>query len=213
VLLGSLGLGFISTANATVITFDNTAATLSYTSWDLTGNGVNNSPVWFQNGKYTESGLTIQATGSTSLFTIDYNYHVSRPSNNNTDFGYIREGGQSMSLSATNPFSIQSFNAAIFDSAGSSVTLNGFQGGTTAAFTEVFNTLGSNQWSLFNLTGWNNLTSVTITAAGNKFAFDNITINEAPAVSPNAVPEPESLAMMLLGLPMMAWTARRKKSV
>jgi hypothetical protein len=27
-----------------------------------------------------------------------------------------------------------------------------------------------------------------------------------------AVPEPETLAMMLLGLPMMAWTARRRKS-
>ncbi len=29
----------------------------------------------------------------------------------------------------------------------------------------------------------------------------------------NAVPEPESLAMMLLGFPMMAWTVRRRKSV
>jgi hypothetical protein len=33
------------------------------------------------------------------------------------------------------------------------------------------------------------------------------------STTPVLVPEPESLAMMLLGLPMMAWAVRRRKSV
>jgi hypothetical protein len=36
---------------------------------------------------------------------------------------------------------------------------------------------------------------------------------QIPDVTPTDVPEPETLAMMLLGLPMMAWTARRRKKV
>jgi hypothetical protein len=42
--------------------------------------------------------------------------------------------------------------------------------------------------------------------------LDNVSVySNTPDVS--AVPEPETLAMMLLGLPMMAWTVRRRKKV
>ncbi len=187
-----IGLGAVSNVNATIITFDNTANAGQYT-------------VLGSNGTYTESGLTIQATGNTILYNMDANFY--NYSNNGTDFGYFERGTQSVTLSATNPFSLQSFNAAnIFGSQAGDVTVKGFQGGTTAALTQVFRTLGSDQWSLFSLTGWNNLTSVTITAQKDFLAFDNVTIN-----APTATPVPAAVWLFGSGLAGLVATRRKNK--
>ena len=44
------------------------------------------------------------------------------------------------------------------------------------------------------------------------FSLDNVSVYSNTPHTVSAVPEPETLAMMLLGLPMMAWTVRRRKS-
>ncbi len=74
----------------------------------------------------------------------------------------------------------------------------------------IGNAQGAAAGSSFNLTGWNNLTSVQFQSTGsniNHLAFDNIVVNESPQT--NAVPEPTSIA--LLGLGALGFAASRHK--
>ncbi len=187
--LGLIGLGAVSTASATVITFDNTTTSVS-------GGG---------NAAYTESGLTI--TPNSQFFTIDSAFSNSAPSYNGTDFGFF-QNPPSFTLSMINPFSLQSFSAAnLFGSnTGGDVRVDGFQGGAMAAFTQTFHTLGSRQWSLFSFTGWNNLTSVKVTATSNFLGLDDITVNAPTAATP--VPA----AVWLFGSGLAGLVASRRKN-
>lgn len=190
--LGLLGSLFALPVGANVITFNNTVP------WYYT----------FHGASYTESGLTITAP-QTDFYSmsgeIPFNF-------DGTDFGYLVNGNPFVILSAANPFSLQSFNG-VSSNINGEVTINGFQGGLEAIFSETY-TIYAGQWNLFNFVGWNNLTSVIIAAPKNSgFGFDNITISGviAPEIANPVIPEPESLALMGLSLPMMA-SARRRKS-
>jgi hypothetical protein len=69
-----------------------------------------------------------------------------------------------------------------------------------------FNPLLNNSYSFYGLTAGSG-TSTTLKFSGINLADYNYLTD----VVVTQVPEPESLAMMLLGLPMIAWTARRRK--
>ncbi len=179
-----LAIGLLLASNAalaTVINFDNTAPADSITPFGT-------------NGSYAESGFTLTATGNTRLYTFDPVFNPSgAPSQNGTDFGYFVGGTQSVSLTAASPFSLQSFNAANLNSRpAGNLTLTGHVSGG-AILSAVLSTLGGDQWSLFSLTGWNNLTSVDIVAQSDEVGLDNITVN-AP------VPEPSVLWLFMSGL-------------
>lgn len=121
-----------------------------------------------------------------------------------------------------NPATLSSFSSFVFNGAyfagawnnGLSITVNGFLGGVqTLSETFQVNT-GSPLWKAF---GWN-VDRLTFSSfggtpqpglggSGAHFAMDNFTYNEV--LSP--VPEPETYAMLAVGLGLMGAFARRRK--
>ena len=115
-----------------------------------------------------------------------------------------------MSLTGGGTFSVSAFDAASYWN-GATGTLNVigniFGGGTVSASFGVNSTFQS-----FSLTGFNNLVSLQFqdSASGGflsapGFGVDNINLD------PSAVPEPETYAMMLAGLGLLGFVARRRK--
>jgi hypothetical protein len=101
-------------------------------------------------------------------------------------------------------FSLQSL--AINADSGNQITFTGTESnGSTVNFQS-----GLTGWSIVDFSGksgWNNLTSVTIstTIAGDQLFLDNINVAAA-------VPEPEEWALMLAGLPLVGWNLRNRKA-
>ncbi len=116
------------------------------------------------------------------------------------------------SFSSATPFTL---NDAYFTGAwndGLSIHVVGTAGSTTFTKDFTVNTSGATDVT-FN---WTNLTSVNFTSSGGvhhnglagsgtHFAMDNLTIN-AP------VPEPETYGMLLVGLGLVGFAARRRKA-
>lgn len=95
-------------------------------------------------------------------------------------------------------FSLQSFMGAnLGNQPAGTLTLTGHQlGGGT--LTQVFNTMGGNQWSPFTLNdGWTNLYSVDFIGSQNSVGLDNIVVT--PGAATADVPEPGSIGLLLAG--------------
>ncbi|TXT26728.1 MAG: hypothetical protein FD134_438 [Gallionellaceae bacterium] len=91
--------------------------------------------------------------------------------------------------------------------------LGNLVGGGTVSTSVVLDSSSSYAWAQYSLSpSFSNLSSVTFTAQGNgnrpEFLIDDISINAAPVPAP--VPEPESYAMLLAGLGLMGFAARRR---
>ncbi|WP_394647476.1 PEPxxWA-CTERM sorting domain-containing protein [uncultured Sphingomonas sp.] len=128
-------------------------------------------------------------------------------------FSYV-----AMVLQGASPFTL---NDGYFTGAwrnGLNITVEGFTGGTLAAFTKSF-TVGVSTASLqtFN---WTGLSSVRFTstggsrasglrADGTQFVLDNLRVNEAVTA---AVPEPATWGMMILGFGAIGAAARRRRA-
>lgn len=191
-------------SQATVMTFDNTTSGVSSTGWNTSGVGVNQTT--YVGGHYTEASMTLTADPLTELYTVNplYNNPVYIPYNS-TDYGFFSHGTNTVTLSSTSVFSMQSFNAATI-AIGSVATLiltGHVSGGGT--LTQTFNTLSPNLWSLFSLTNFNNLTSVNITSTQPITGLDNISYTQSAAV-----PEPSVFLLLSLGLAGMCWGRRDK---
>lgn len=195
------GLLMASSASyATVITFDNTAPANDFQYYGI-------------NGTYTESGYTITATSTTELFTFDPDYNHDYPAQNGTDFLYGEKiFATNLVLSATNPFSLQSFyGAALANQPGRTINLTGLvSGGGTK--TTSFDTTGPDTWSFISLTGWDNLTQVTFSASNAiNINLDSITVNQAVATAPSTAPEPSVFGLFFAGLLGLGWVKNRKR--
>ncbi len=119
----------------------------------------------------------------------------------------VKAGGGAFSVSA-----IDATNAYKYSHPALTLVVQGNQvGGGTV--TQTF-TLAQNSFTPFSLTGFTNLSSLVFRAGdangtvGNYwFALDNIHVADFPAAP---VPEPETYAMLLAGLGILAMLARRR---
>lgn len=195
---GILATGLLLASNAvlaTVINFDNTTSAITS----------------FSGGGYVESGFTLTRIGDTELATLDAAFSPSNyPSQNNTDFAQFERQHfllPALSLTAINPFSLQSFNAAHLGfRPADSLTLTGHVSGG-GILSQIFTTQGNNQWSLFSLTGWNNLTSVDIVSQGAVASLDNITVN----ADASTVSEPSVLWLCISGFAGLSLFKKHKR--
>lgn len=194
-----------ASAFAGVISFDGTAPPGGNHNYDYAGTYSDVSGFTLT-GRFGDDANPTDFYSSTAVYTISPSFNASYPSANGTDFAFLAQGGAvaipaptaTLSNGGT-PFSLQSFlGSNIADYPAGTLTLTGhLNGGGT--LTEVFNTLGGNQWSSFNLIGWTNLTSVDFIGSQNAVGLDNIVVNEA------SVPESNIALLMLSGILGFGW--------
>lgn len=197
----ALSLG-VSASFATTITFNDTAPAAGYTNYDFAGTYTDVSGFTLK-GRFGDDANPSDFYSSTIVYTVSPTYDSSLlPSANGTDFAYLSKGGAVVVPAPTatlsnghTPFSLQSFLGANLASyPAGALTLTGHQiGGGTLI--QTFNTLGTNQWSLFTLTGWSNLTSVDFVGSENGIGLDSLVVNET-----STVPEPNIALLLLSGL-------------
>ncbi len=186
-LATALVVGSMGYASATTINFDDIA----------TGN-IANGYAGMDWSNFSVHNALPQASG----------YHNAPVSGSQTAFNPF---GTPASMSSSTAFTLNDayFTAAWRDGMNIHAVASGAGGSYTMDF--LVNTSAPNR-IVFN---WSNINSVTFSAsggiqhggysgAGTHFAVDNITIN--------AVPEPETYAMMLAGLAGLAAVARRRKT-
>jgi hypothetical protein len=204
-LASTIAAGLPSSANATLITFDDLTAGLAV------ANGYNGLDWSYVNGKSTTSFYVLNSALSKYSSTGYANADVSA-----TNVAYNAYGATAEISTATSPsFTLNSgyFTGAYND--GLSITAQATTvGGLTETQTFKVNTTGPTK-EVFN---FGKITSISFISSGgttktglscsacNVFAMDNLTIN-AP------VPEPETYGMMLAGLGLMGFMIRRKSSV
>lgn len=190
----ALGLGLTAAAQATVITFDS-------------------APNQYWINSYSEAGFTMSLGPAEGLGTIQ------------ESVGYWNGNGTGRMLTWSNQSSVSGFS--LTSSTNQLFSLNGFDFGNGYV-------AGNNDFDSITVTGinnlgnslvaqiahpglgilshqfsnWTNLVSATFVAHGsnNRAIFDNIEVNGVAAI-----PEPETYAMLLAGLGLMAGVARRRK--
>lgn len=210
-LLAGAGCAF---ATPLTISFDGTAPPGGAHNYDWAGTYLDVSGFILQ-GQFGDAGAPTNWYASTGVATISPTIpDPTLPSANGTDFGYLFKGGDSTVPAPTATlsdggavFSLQSFlGANLGNQPAGTLTLTGHQvGGGT--LTQVFNTLGGNQWSPFTLNGWTNLSSVDFVGSQNGVGLDSVVVT--PGAATADVPEPGSIGLLLTGL-LGFGTARRK---
>ncbi len=205
------GVGF--SARATTITFDGLAGTA------MAGNSVVGATFtgFAPNTPATVDGFQFKSSGRELFLGAAYtavccNSDLGTLAYNGTDY-LIGLPDISVNKVGGGAFSLKGFDLAEWDNtftASISLTTVGPAGNTTqtlplSAFSNNFITVG-NDFKHFSLTGYDNIVSFTLT--GNvSWAF--IALDNLQVAAP--VPEPETYAMMLAGLGLLSFVARRRK--
>jgi len=178
----------------------------------LMGAGAAHADVTFEDvatGNYgTNSVQSGGFTFNTTYFQTISNATGFGVSNETNYLAYLGLGTNTETFSASSgtPFTLSSIDLGGWTSFGPNardITITGTQvGGNLVSFTA--NVLPTS-FTRFNLNGFTNLQSVTLGNAGDGYyvAVDNIFAT--------AVPEPESVAMLLAGVVLLAGAVRRQR--
>jgi hypothetical protein len=188
-----------STAQASVIDFDNATldqSTGSYLDSNLDTLGFDYQGFQFSNNMNIFSAETLgeaAVSGNAVAYNDKWGESV-----------ITRNDGSSFSFSSLSIKYIQ--NSAV--DTPTSFTISAYKNGS------VFDTL-----IVSDMTNWTNVSvnfadidKLVINTNNNEgnFMLDNINVT-ANTTDSNNIPEPESLALMLLGLPLIGWISRRRK--
>jgi hypothetical protein len=162
----------------------------------------------------TLSGGTVQSTLNGTTNGVG-RYGISGDPDSNGRDSYF-ETSSELTLTFSNPVAAFGFYGIDIGDFNGQVTVT-TSGGLNQLF-NVGNTLNGNGgsvlfWGLISNT--DTFTGITFgnTATGSDFfAFDNFTVGSLEQVAPQ-VPEPDTYAMMLAGLGLMGFVARRRKDI
>lgn len=199
-------------AHATVIDFNHLAGTA------IAGNSYVNSTLteFDANTSFTNNGFKFVGASYNYLIGTGYsNSDSSSLAYNGTDY-FIAWDSFTISSATAAPFEVTSLDLVHWDDGQgvTEATLTGSKvgGGTVTQVVNVnANTnatrLAGNDFTTYALSGFENLSSLTITHTGTRgthyVAMDNLVVNAA------SVPEPSSLALFGLGIAGCAFMRRR----
>jgi hypothetical protein len=178
-------------SNAGLITFNGTASDGDYTSLP---------------GSYTEAGFTLtNNSGSNYFVDNDFSTNLNSWDDDVLEFNSLTSSQATLTADGNINFDFSSAFLGSFNSA-ASLTFEGFFAGG-GSITQTLS-LGLNTRALFNFTGFNNLSSLVISAPTDGFyaLMDDLT------VSASSVPEPSTLAIFALGIIGLASRRFKKKS-
>jgi len=212
-LAGALIAGISFSAQATIITFDGLPGTA------MAGNSVVGATFtgFAANVPATVGGFQFSSSGPEYFLGTAYAAACC-----NSDFGPLAYNGTDYLIGLPNisvskvgggAFALNGFDLAEWDNtftASISLTTVGPSGTTTqtlplSLFSNKLITTG-NDFSHFSLTGYGNVVSLTLTGNVNWafIALDNLDVSVA-------VPEPETYALLMVGLGLLGLMARRRK--
>jgi hypothetical protein len=178
-------------SNAGLITFNGTASDGGYISLP---------------GSYTEAGFTLtNNSGSNYFVDNDFSTNLNSWDDDVLEFNSPTFSQATLTADGNINFDFSSAFLGSFNSA-ASLTFEGFFAGG-GSITQTLS-LGLNTRALFNFTGFNNLSSLVISApTDGLFALmDDLT------VSASSVPEPSTLAIFALGIIGLASRRFKKQS-
>lgn len=201
-------------AHATLVTFDGLAGTAmagsSIVGTTYTGFSIN-APATVDGFQFRSSGGSEFVLGAAYAAACCHS-DLGMLAYNGTDY-LIGIPDISVSKADGGAFALKGFDLAEWDNtrtASISLTTRGASGNTTqilplSIFRNDLITVG-NDFSHFSLIGYDNVTSFTLTGSvsGAYIALDNLDV-AAP------IPEPETYAIMLAGLGLLGFVARRRK--
>ncbi|MGB4498163.1 MAG: PEP-CTERM sorting domain-containing protein [Methylococcaceae bacterium] len=202
-----MGLGSISTANATMVRDDYTV-------------GISNTGMANPYGFTTNQRFNFSVTYNNAEFTTETTESSTRKNFLNPifdlgDLAFLFPA--SVSSSSYSFFSNNEFDVITEGFQYKASNANTFLEGNTAGFT-FFRNINAGlhfTFSSYGLPTQTDLTPISEPLPPISEPLPPIipTPLLPPTITSTEVPEPETLAMMLLGLPMMAWTVRRRKKV
>lgn len=212
-LRAALAAALLSTgaAQAAVIEFDETSVgQLSHTNlpWPLSLVNVHHGQDYVEDGFLLSSSLG--GTFLHTLFVPDAGNVAYRPAADS--YAMAASTGATTTLTAVDngAFNVVSIDLARLLTSNlasnGSVTFYGAKAGSSTVVQQTFNYTGS--WSTFAFnSNFSNLSSLAWDQGGlfgSKYEFDNISVT--------AVPEPQTVAMLLAGLGLVGWARRRKQA-